>query len=194
VTPPAEDEGFHLSPAELSAYVNEDLEELDREDVESHLEVCDQCRSEVERIRASNVAAGWFPVDVLQSRPVQIAALVLLTLLLAGFALWYARNRSRPLQAPLQNGSRPRESHASASPSPVQTPDAPVGIVAQLTDGGKRIVLNEKGELEGVEHLPGRRGTRCYRTDLLPTRFDRRKADRPARALTSLLPLTPVHT
>ena len=156
VTPPPEEEAFHLSAAELSGYVNDDLEELDREDVESHLEVCDQCRSEVEKLRSNIADRPAIPLwrVYVQWPPVQIAALVLLTLILAGFALWYARNRSRPLQAPLQNGSKPQESHASASPSPVQTPDEPVGIVAQLNDGGKRIVLNEKGQLEGVEHLP----------------------------------------
>ena len=122
---------------------------------ESHLDVCDQCRSRVEEIRSAGIAAEttahWLKLHVLQPRPVQIAALVLLTMVFIGFALWYARNRQGPLQAPLQNGQK-HERHASASPVPPQ--EKPVDVVAQLNDGGKQIVLNKKGELEGAEHLP----------------------------------------
>ena len=156
VSPSQTDEPYHLSTAELSGYVNEDLDELDWENAESHLEVCDECRTDVETLRHKTISTtvAWWKVHLLQSHPVQIASLVVLILLLIGFVVWRMRNSREPLQAPLQNGSKPEEGYASSSPSPVQPQDENVKVVAELYDGGRRIVLNEKGELEGAEHLP----------------------------------------
>lgn len=47
------DEPYHLSPAEISAYVKEALTEIDRENAESHLEVCEECAAGMEAAHAA---------------------------------------------------------------------------------------------------------------------------------------------
>jgi hypothetical protein len=147
--PSAEDEPYHLSAEELSSYVDDTLDEIDRENALSHIEVCNECRAKAAE-RQTSPAAGWWKVHVLQSRPVQIAALVLLTLAVISFVVWRARNRHEPLQAPLQNGPQPPQSVAAVSPSPLESQPE---VVLSLQDGGREIRLNKNGELEGLEHL-----------------------------------------
>jgi hypothetical protein len=58
--PSAAEEPFHLSREELKSYHNEGLDEADRIIFESHLEICSECNTEADNLRA---AAGASPSD-----------------------------------------------------------------------------------------------------------------------------------
>jgi hypothetical protein len=50
LTPAPTDEPYHLSSVELMAYTRKELDEIDRENAESHLEVCEECRAKAQPI------------------------------------------------------------------------------------------------------------------------------------------------
>src|SRR5205085_9272968 len=107
-TPAADEPPYHLTHETAAAYVADKLDEIDRESVVTHLEVCTECAAMVEQLRALPVASPatqpllspsaeqrrrgrtWtqlWPVGLPQLRPLQIAADGLLLVALLATAL-----------------------------------------------------------------------------------------------------------
>jgi hypothetical protein len=59
--PEAGAEPEHLSYEQLEAYVDDELDEVDREVVESHLELCPQCEAEARDLRAFQAEMAAYP-------------------------------------------------------------------------------------------------------------------------------------
>jgi anti-sigma factor RsiW len=136
----------HPAHEELAAYVDGALGDVEKEILETHLEGCGPCAAEAGGLRdvraelrphheyrpsprpvaVAGAAPRWRPV-------LQIAAAVVLVAL----AAWYA--------AGLRRGVPPREARESI---------APTAPVAGLTDGGRRIALDDHGRVTGLESFP----------------------------------------
>ncbi len=128
LTPSPADEPYHLSSAELSAYAKKQLEEIDRENAESHLEVCDECRAKTRQAYRvqnktstiavapqSNAATSHLrqsaPLDAnsfFQRRGVQLTALATIIGVVVVLALFFLRPKNDNLttrQTPSQNAN-----------------------------------------------------------------------------------------
>jgi hypothetical protein len=216
------DEPFHLSRAELSAYAKNSLGEIDRENAESHLEVCRQCQAKMEAERET-VRADLVVVESQAPRPLpavvpdsalayyggifqrhaaQFAALAVVTVVLIVLALFLTRpgiddraeqqtypqsvngitNQAAPPTLSQSNQNswqtnvnsvRGEESEsASLSPEREKRDDSSARVVHQLNDGGRQIVLDERGDLKGAEQLPNRL-QQAIKTALLTQKLER---------------------
>ena len=65
LTPAPADEPYHLSTAELMAYTRKELDEIDLENAESHIEVCGECRA---KARPVHRAKKKVPTTVVAAR------------------------------------------------------------------------------------------------------------------------------
>lgn len=106
------DEPYHLSPAELAAYAKEQLNEIDRENAESHLEVCQDCADKMEAAHAkatssmpviapspanlltSDSRPRRSPAPFFYSRAVQLAALAAIAGFVILLALFFFRTKT----------------------------------------------------------------------------------------------------
>ncbi|MGB7926446.1 MAG: hypothetical protein WCF57_24625 [Pyrinomonadaceae bacterium] len=142
----------HLSGAEMKAYLNEHLGEIDLEIAESHLEVCEACKDEAQRLRGfeANAAteprvgdasgeptASWRRVPLIASWPPQwrsmrvVAILLLAGLIVAALVLALMRNET-PNQTN-QLTSAPDVNSVKSEVSPSSTPQ-PLSAESQRKD------------------------------------------------------------
>ena len=56
--PPQQDEPYHVTAAELSAYAHGEADDVTRELVETHAEVCHECAQALEKLRALRFFQG----------------------------------------------------------------------------------------------------------------------------------------
>lgn len=152
LTPAADDVPYHLARETAAAYVAELLDEIDREPVVSHLEVCTECAAMIERLRTSPSAKptaqppatpivdeprvgararAWarsWPVSLPQKfRPLTYAALALLVVALLAAAMLLKARHSTPTDL-----VRPGAPHTDGNP---QTPRASDTAPAQARAG-----------------------------------------------------------
>lgn len=176
--PDSTDEAFHLSNAEVRRYANGSVDQADRLIAESHLENCDQCNVAVQSLIASplveSVAASPSHTEIeaqtfapawtaaFQFTPARAVAGVLVVAgLVLAFVVWQ-RWHARAVDQTAQKTSSeaPSNTTGSGSPMPTQTeatkeptPDQ-VAVAASLEDNGRKIQLDSKGILVGLEELP----------------------------------------
>ncbi|HEV7396688.1 MAG TPA: hypothetical protein VGN86_09290 [Pyrinomonadaceae bacterium] len=151
VTPDPHEAEYHLTSAELSAYVNETLDDVDSESAASHLEVCADCQHTAEQLRNAILST---PLPVVghglekeQShrpwamtfltfgiRPLRFATLlvIMLGVVLLGWLLLRGRLAQPPTRDISANANTtPASSPADHSPAPNQN-----GVQASVpTDG-----------------------------------------------------------
>lgn len=173
----------HLSGKDVAAYVAEELSEVEHEIAESHLELCSECRQEVEKLgrgqmltpvaasssagtRPDSQSSRWFPSVFARSASWRIAAGValliggaLMVLLFLQRPKTYEVGTSSPPPAG-QNSPQPVEQASGVSPRAPGEQDTlpPVTVpsrrVLSLRDGGQEVWLDEEGNLSGLENLP----------------------------------------
>jgi predicted anti-sigma-YlaC factor YlaD len=161
----------HLSYEQLAAYVDEKLNGIQREAVESHLEICRMCDAELQDLRAFSLEIKATPVEQSPAPSASVAAIrawrrqwmesltmrwpvlagaAALLLLIA--ALLYFR---------LRVGQESPPNIATVSPTPVMSSPSPMIIeggtptsMVTLNDGGRTVTLDREGRLITHQPLP----------------------------------------
>lgn len=172
------DEAFHLSNADLRRYANGVVDQADRVIFESHFDICDQCSEAMQSLPASSLAENVsssarqaeIPAEqfspawraAFQFTPARAVAGVLVVAgLVLAFVMWQ-RWHVRAVDQSAQKTSiqTPSDTPGSGSPTPTQTEAAKdptndqFAVVASLEDNGRKIQLDSKGILVGLEELP----------------------------------------
>ena len=166
-----DDTPYHLSVAEMTAYVQNTLNEIDLEIVESHLGSCATCLSEVERRKAetqplrSATTATFKPRRWLswpfknEWQPVRVAIAVLFGAALILLTLYLLRSKpdaQKETVGPVITNDP--QSSPTANPQTSNTPEPSPNAVAEfaliLIDGGRQVTLGKRGTLAGLELLP----------------------------------------
>jgi predicted anti-sigma-YlaC factor YlaD len=171
----------HLSFEQLEAWADDRLDPVDREIVDSHLEICSLCRFEADDLRVYRTILTTYPekeyapssspswihqkLFAFLHSPSRITKWHLAAVFCLCALLFWAASR------PLLNRMNDFQSQATMvlelknpQPDPNQRPSRPVApgrttefIVTYpliLKDGGRSVGLNEQGALTGFEWLP----------------------------------------
>ncbi len=161
----------HLSYEELAAYVDEKLSGIQREAVESHLEICRMCDAELQDLRAFSLEVAALPPEQSPAPPVPhaptrswrrqlmesltvrwpvLAGASVVLLLIA--ALFYSQLRVGRQTPPVIATVSPTSAPSSPSPAVVEGGEL-TGALA-LNDGGGRVILDQEGRLIAQHPLP----------------------------------------
>ena len=175
---------FHLDYEQhLEPYVDGNASDIDREIVDSHIALCSRCADELRDLLAfkqqpvtpitgdtrvtSSRWKQWLPQSPSLSSPALAMAVVIGVLILAmGVLLWTTYRASRRVER-VATGSpesdkhvekeQPASStdHTSPENSPSNVPTLPrEEPLITLNDAGGRILVNPRGQLEGLHELP----------------------------------------
>lgn len=174
----------HLDYDKIVAYVDGSLDDVDMEIAESHLAICTRCElllSDLsvfkDEIKADVGREYAPPLDATTHQPspallaslssffsfnspAWAAALGVVVLLAAGFALWLAlrSDQTGSTQPVVQSGTPPPvstpQNAGNPTPTPEALPEATPQVLLALNDGSKQIALDEKGNLTGLDELP----------------------------------------
>ena len=163
---------YHVSAAERIAYLQDKLDEIDLEIVESHLTTCNSCLEEMQRpaaerervvpsqIEPATFKPRRFGVGLLTVNRWRVAAVVAFGALLILSALWLLRTRAvqqknearSPIPVSTPGPSQAQvESGSPASEAPTPQDLSPTLII---NDGGSKVTMDSKGTLSGLEQLP----------------------------------------
>ena len=170
--PAANEAPFHLSNAELRKFAAGGGSTTDKVICESHLEVCEQCSEELQRLSAvvRQPQAANAKVSTLSPRydrpgrgwisftPARVAAVIAIVGLLALLILLWRQQTARNESARTGTREGPIAS-PSVAPASVPTPAAesqpdPAATVL-LKDNGREIRLDREGSLTGLEGFDG---------------------------------------
>lgn len=170
-------ENAHLLYQEMADYVDNRASDIDREIIDSHLELCHNCRVEMQdlaalktrldrlpRVRYSPVkgpsaASGWAAWWQLPAIRIPVLAGLLLVVLVAAILLM--RSRQQPEVA--HNQPAPADTPGNAVPtnSPISVPSPDVSssarVVAELIDDGHHVTLDSDDKLQGFESASSQR-------------------------------------
>lgn len=164
----------HLQQEQLVAYAEGQLDEVERELAENHLESCAQCTAQAQQLRDSaGQRVHIFPVSASQSSPprlwirlvaawgrllsvpqsLRVAAVVVMTaVLVIAVVLWLRSRTDR--QEVVGHPPAPQPSpQPSVTPPPDPQPETPATILEALNDGGEQITLDARGNFTGLESL-----------------------------------------
>jgi hypothetical protein len=176
--PDSADEAFHLSNADLRRYAGGVVDEADRVIFESHFEGCDQCSEAMRSLPASslveNVSSSARQAEIpaeqfspawraaFQFTPARAAAGVMVAAsLVLAFVVWprwhdgaadqtvQTRTSQTPSNTPAASSPTPTETQATKDPNTDQFAATP-----SLKDNGRKIQLDGRGALVGLEELP----------------------------------------
>ena len=165
----------HLTYEDSAAYVDECLGEMEREIVESHLDLCSQCATEITDLRAFRAEMTTYPeterVPAKPSTgriisfwraaafriPIQLAAAASIVLLCGLIATLLLRKDSTTLTQ-VSELQQPNETPQPQAP-PVETQKIPEAnassqVVYEIQDGAGRVTLDKEGKLTGLESFP----------------------------------------
>lgn len=173
---------FHLDyDQHLEPYVDGTANDIDREIVESHIAQCSQCADELRDLLAFKqqpaiAIAGddavtssrwkqWLPRWPLLSNPVWATAVVIAVLILAmGVFLWTTYRARRVERAETGSSESDKQQQAGAKEQPAPAPTAHTSPenktlpreapLITLNDAGGQILMNQRGQLEGLDDLP----------------------------------------
>ena len=169
------EEPFHLDYEQhLEPYVDGTANEIDREIVDSHVAVCSGCATELKDLlgfKRQPVAAvagtssqrkQWWPQFSIPSNPVWAAAgAVLGIIILAGAVVfWTTRPTSRTVHQAETVSPEPGKQNEQPSPAVTEhTPEADLNEAREepllvLNDAGAEVIMNKRGQLEGLRELP----------------------------------------
>lgn len=165
----------HLEAEQLSAFVNESLDQEEQEIAQAHLQACHQCRSELQSLLAFQAELktelrhrygpkstpkqkwqwkSWWPAW--QWKPVFAATFVMVCVLATMLVLLKQGKRQSTLPIALAS---PSASATPVNPTPsaslTTTPSATSTVseetvIASLRDGAGMIALTNTGSLEGI--------------------------------------------
>ena len=171
------DEAFHLSNADVRLYAKGSVDQADRVIFESHLDICDQCSEAVQSLASplvesvsastrhaevatqpsSRVWSAAFPFTPARAvAGVLVAACLVLTFVV--WQRWHARSVDQTAQK--TTGKTPSNTPGSGSPTPAETQATTdstsdqFAVVASLEDNGRKIQLDNRGKLIGLEEVP----------------------------------------
>jgi len=166
-------EDRHLVYQQMADYVDYSLSDVDRELVDSHLEFCASCRTEVRDLEAMKAAlaelpdinylpgktpnvwqrlAAWWQLPLIRI-PVQVATAAVLIGLIV-WAVTLMRHSPGPLQQAKEHSTEPEQNQTAPSNSPVaprQEEQNNVRLAADLIDGDSHITLTSDDKLSGLE-------------------------------------------
>jgi hypothetical protein len=167
---------IHLGYEQLAAYLDNELDEVEREISDVHLQVCQACSEELGDLRAFK-AELQFSVNEQQAQapstpalqvpfwrrplkwsPLQFAAAATICALLGGlvWSIWkFSSSKTEVAQSPVPQitvAPSPSTSVQQSVPSP--SPAADHQIIVTLNDDGRTITVDAKGNVEGLEELP----------------------------------------
>jgi hypothetical protein len=191
----------HITYEESAAYVDECLGQLEREIVESHLDFCSQCATEIADLRAFRAEMTTYPeterVPAKPSTggiisfwraaafriPIQLAAAASIVLLCGLIATLLLRKDSAKLTQ-VSELQQPNETPQPQAPpgaqvQPVETqkipgPNSSSQVEYEIQDGAGRVTLDKEGKLAGLESLPS-----SYR-QAVEAGLTNKRVDRPA--------------
>src|SRR5436309_410769 len=176
--PDSAEEAFHLSNADVRRYANGSVDQADRVIFESHFDICDQCSEALQSLAASplvgSVPASTRDAEIaaqpfspawsaaFQFTPARAVAGVLvaacLVLAFLVWLRWHARvvdqttqetTSQTPSSTPGRGSPTPTETQATKTPTTDQ-----FAVAASLEDNGRKIQLDNRGKLVGLEELP----------------------------------------
>src|SRR3989440_114849 len=174
--PDSADEAFHLSNADARRYANGSVDQADRVIFESRLDICDQCSEAVHslasalggsvlastrhaEIPAQQFSPAWSAAFQF-TRARAVAAVVAACLVLA-FGVWLRWPGLAVDQTAQKTSSQTlSNTPGSGSPAPTRTEATKAqttdqfAVAASLEDNGRKIQLDSKGILVGLEELP----------------------------------------
>jgi hypothetical protein len=171
VISPFESEPFHLDYEEhLEPYVDGKANDIDREIVDSHVALCSKCATDLKDLVAfkQQPTAGarvgsswwkqWLPQWASLPAPALAAAVVIVVFILAMAVLfWTTKPASQPgqqVQTDLPVSDKPSpaptEHTTQTDPSSNQREEP---LIA-LNDAGGQVIVNQRGQLEGLHDLP----------------------------------------
>lgn len=167
--------GAHLTPAQTAECVDKNLSGEALQMVNDHLAGCDECAFAVQSLRAfrneiapsldreyrpstaaSPTGSWWRRIpNLFRISPVPAfggAALAVLLLAMVAWLVWRTPAESEPqiAEAPVP-ASQPTPSPQTPS---LPTQPEPAPVVAQLSDGGRDLKLDQEGNLSGAGDLP----------------------------------------
>ena len=171
------DEAFHLSHVDLRRYANGLVDQADRVIFESHLESCDECSEAMQTLPASpltetvsastkqaEIQAGQFSPawrSAFQFTPARAVAGVLIAASLVLALVVWLRWPGGPGDQTTQKTTSQTPSNTSAGSSPTPQTEATkdpttdqFAVAASLEDNGRKVQLDGKGILVGLEELP----------------------------------------
>lgn len=176
--PDGADEAFHLSNADLRRYANGVVDRADRVIFESHFDICDQCSEAMQSLPASSVvksassSARQAEIPAEQFSPAwsaafqftaarAVAVVIVAASLILAFVVWL-RWQGAAVDQTVQKTTSQTPSHTpgSSSPTPTETPATKepntdqFAVTASLEDNGRKIQLDGRGTLVGLEELP----------------------------------------
>jgi len=171
----------HPTAAQIAEYIDGMPPGEELQVVEDHLTCCEHCALAVNDLRAFKnqvaprlnreyhpavraTSESWrdrllafLPSPLLKSPLAFSSALAVLLLMVIGWVVWQAQNGKDMKPEVVIVTPPPTISPAPqvATPSPVPAPDeAAASVVAELNDGGGRVMLDRDGKLSGAENLP----------------------------------------
>lgn len=147
---------YHLSAVEMKRYAQGTMGEIDLEIAESHLESCAACRG---RVRQPSTLRRWSGAPLFRRwQPVRVAAVVLFGVAVILLALWLLRSRSsdRREEIAWPASASPSPVSSEKSPAPELSPSKQDEFALVLSDGDRKVTLDQKGTLAGLERLPSR--------------------------------------
>jgi predicted anti-sigma-YlaC factor YlaD len=169
----SEGELDHLGYEQLTAYVDEKLNEVQRGVVEKHLDICQMCAAEFQDLRDFSHELGSLPrspgqsganalpkvsrhsgwrqfSELLKVRWPVLAGATVLLLAVAGILYFQMRvgRQSTPLIVTVSPPPLP------SSPTPPGIESGSPNIILALNDGGGRMTLDQEGRLLAPQPLP----------------------------------------
>jgi hypothetical protein len=170
----------HLRYDEIEAYVNSQLDDVDVETIETHLEVCAECKKDLDALReikeslARDVGSrveeiarspetemSFTPPQAIprHSAPYWIAAAVLVIVAFVIFQAINNRKKQSELNATESQHSKPHAEDDNSRPDnegPREPAPQPPRVGYSLVDGARQVMIDEQGSVQGIGELPVR--------------------------------------
>jgi hypothetical protein len=162
----------HVSYGQLERLVDGQAGNVETENVQSHLEICDFCRAEEHDLRSfkeelNRKAASQkvipFRRSLLFSLPLKIAGAAALIAFFTWIATIPMRNRIQNLESQLLNEQKKTEKLLAenkilqdqyAGIISSQKTISPAPVLVALNDGNSKIQIDQQGNLEGLPEIP----------------------------------------
>jgi hypothetical protein len=155
---------FHLDYEQhLAPYVDGKADDIDREIVDSHVALCSKCAADLKDLLAfkqepvsaiARTPSGWLPQWPLLQNPAWAMAAVAAVFIVATAVFLWTRSPSSQRVAEVEPPVSDKPTQVpEQQPSPVPMPAHEEPLIA-LNDAGGQVVVNQRGDLEGLEELP----------------------------------------
>ena len=158
----------HLEYEQFEAYIDGRLEEVDREIIDNHLSICDQCFREIGELNSlkAELSAGANVIAIESkkrswwqgSSTTMRVALAVAAMLVVSFGIWlvWQSQRTAPIAVIPKEIDKAGAAETSDKP-PVENP-GPMASLANspvaLNDNGVRVTIDNEGNLSGLPNLP----------------------------------------